>query len=111
MRASSFFISQIILLLLPSVSLASGLIHVEGQPGRQPIEIEHIEIKAEVRGLSATVSVKEVFVNTTNGDLEGTFLFPVPDGGAFGSFSMSMGNEMITGNLIDSEKAAKIYRE
>ncbi len=59
----------------------------------------------------ATTTVRQVFRNTNGWQLEGTYFFPLPDAAALSGFSMLMGGKMVAGEVLEKEKAAKIYRD
>lgn len=98
------------ILTFSTAAMGQGFVVVEGSAQTTPVEVRAISIQAEVTGLTAKVRVEEVFFNTTNRDLEGTFLLPVPEGSAFQSFSMDMEGSMVEGNLTDAKSAAETYR-
>jgi Ca-activated chloride channel family protein len=103
-------IAAFLLLLLTSTAQGQGFVLVEGAPENHPVQVESVSISAKVSGLTARVRVEEVLRNTTARDIEATFLFPVPEGSAFQSFAMSVGDQTVEGNLTDAGKAAEIYR-
>lgn len=105
--------------MFTSTAFASGFLVTKDKRETLPVEVDSINVRAVIAGLTAKVYVEEVFRNTTKRDLEGTFLFPVPKGSAMSHFSMSIEGESgavptitktIKGNLIDAGEAASIYR-
>jgi Ca-activated chloride channel family protein len=99
------------IIFCPAAAYATGFVTIEGFADNCPVFVENVTVYAKVSGLTAEISIEETLVNTTDKILEGNFLFPVPDGGAFRSFSMSMDNEMVEGKLCDAKAASEIYRK
>ncbi|MHC4955462.1 MAG: VIT and vWA domain-containing protein [Planctomycetota bacterium] len=58
----------------------------------------------------ARVEVVQVFHNPNPWQMEGIYLFPLPEGAAVADFTMSMGGKQITGEILDSNRAREIYR-
>ena len=57
----------------------------------------------------ARTRLRQVFRNPNSMTLEGTFMFPLPEGAAIGEFSMMMGGRMVAGEVLERDKAAAIY--
>ena len=47
-----------------------------------PLEVRSLAIDVEIRGRVATTRMDQVFWNPSDRELEGTYLFPLPDGAA-----------------------------
>jgi len=70
--------------------------------------IEH-RVKGVIEDQMARTQVVQVFSNPNPWQVEGVYLFPLPDGAAVGDFTMSMGGKQITGELLDSRRARDVY--
>ena len=99
------------LALAPLPASATGFVVTENPEDAADIHVSKLDVQARIDGGVATVSVRQVFRNTTDRDLEGHVLFPVPEGSAFGAFSMSVGEEQVEGLLLDRESAVSHYEE
>lgn len=56
-----------------------------------------------------TTKVELVFHNNFARDLEGTFLFPLPAEASVSEFALWMGNQRITGEVMEKDRARTIY--
>ena len=65
----------------------------------------------EIRDLAAVTRVNQTFGNPNSYEVEGTYLFPVPDGFQIDDFAMTVNGKQITGELLDADKARAIYQE
>ena len=81
------------------------------QPQPQYIQIKSHAVETVVEGQSATTTVTQVFYNPNNWQLEGTYMFPLPEEAAINDFQMTMEGKMVKGELLDADKARTIYRE
>lgn len=53
----------------------------------------------------------QVFIDNFYRDLEGTYIFPIPEDASISKFSMYMGNEEIKGKILDKNEARQIYED
>ena len=44
-------------------------------------------------------------------DIEGTYIFPVPEGASVSDFAMYIGDERVQGEILDSREARRIYED
>ena len=65
----------------------------------------------EIVGQVAKTSVDQVFINHFGRDIEGTYIFPVPEGASVSDFAMYIGNERVKGEILDSREARRIYED
>lgn len=66
-------------------------------------------VAVEIQDQVATTRVDQVFLNETGRDLEGTYLFPLPEDAIVTSFSMFVDGQQITGEVLTREEARRIY--
>lgn len=69
------------------------------------------DIKAEVSGQVARVTVTQAFRNTSDQWMEATYLYPLPDNGAVDTLKMVVGERIIIGRIKPREEAREIYEE
>jgi Ca-activated chloride channel family protein len=83
------------------------------EPHPQPkyIQIKSHAIETVIEGQTASTTVTQTFYNPNNWQLEGTYIFPLPEEAAISDFQMTMGGKMVKGELLDADKARNIYRE
>ncbi|MCC7491837.1 MAG: VWA domain-containing protein [Fimbriimonadaceae bacterium] len=108
------------LLLLTAGVLAQGVLLPEREiagtpwvvpPGTLPLACSRQQVTASLRDGAATVVVEQTFHNQFNHRLEGTFLFPLPEGAAVSDFAMSINGQLISAELLDAAKAKAVYEE
>ena len=86
---------------------------VNGQvnPALFPLESLSTQVKTNISGQTATTTIKQVFFNPTRRQLEGYFLFPVPKDVVISKFTMDINGVTHEAELLDAQKARKIYEE
>ncbi len=89
---------------------ASGLLVPENKQ-IPPLAVKYLRVDARIDTQVATTHVVQEFQNSTDGDLECTFIFPLPKGAAVQRFAMYIGGKRVEGELLEKEKAARIYEE
>jgi Ca-activated chloride channel family protein len=105
------------LLFLAELIKAGGIIIIEpknGNPtGRLPyiLEVKSIKVETSIKDQYAYTEIEEVFYNPSNMNLEGYFLFPVPKGSVIKDFSMDINGKKMQAELLDADKARKIYED
>ena len=113
MKKVSLIIS--LFLILSSKVWADGfIIPVSRYPDEPPppylsIKYHHVEIK--INNQVAQTTVDQVFKNDYPHDLEGTYIFPLPEDASISKFSMFIKGEEVKGEILDREKAKRIYEE
>src|SRR4051812_27823022 len=59
----------------------------------------------------AQTTLEQTFRNHTDRQLEATYVFPVPKGASVRRFSMWVDGKEVPGELVDADKARKIYTD
>lgn len=96
---------------------ADGFIIIDEPPPRMPdpepfpLEVKYHYVDVEIKGLTATTSIDQVFYNPTGYQLEGTYMFPVPENAVIRSFSMYINGKETRAELLDAERARTIYED
>jgi Ca-activated chloride channel family protein len=106
-------------LLWVRLVVADGLIVIDrpiALPGVRvptvtPLHVERHHVTVTIKDQVATTHVDQVFYNPSGQRLEGTYLFPLPDGGVIDQFSMDIEGKMVEAELLDADKARKIYED
>ncbi|MEZ5992757.1 MAG: VIT and VWA domain-containing protein [Planctomycetota bacterium] len=80
-------------------------------PRTQNIQIKSHKVDTVVEGQSATTTVTQTFYNPNSWQLEGTYMFPLPEEAAISDFRMTMNDKLVKGELLDADKARKIYTD
>jgi Ca-activated chloride channel family protein len=92
---------------------ADGFIIPDRRPGEPapPLSVKYHRVKVEIDGQVARTSVDQVFLNPTGRDIEGTYVFPVPEGASVSELAMFIGNERVKGEILESAEARRIYED
>ena len=81
------------------------------RPPERPMQVslQDHRVTARINGRVAEVTVEQTFRNHTGAQLEGTYLFPLPEGASVSQWSMTMFGRMVEGEIIEAKKAREIY--
>jgi Ca-activated chloride channel family protein len=90
-----------------------GFIIPNPRPGQAipPLSVKYHHVKVEIVNQVAKTSVDQVFINHFGRDIEGTYIFPVPEGASVSDFAMYVGSERVRGEILDSREAGRIYED
>jgi Ca-activated chloride channel family protein len=106
---------SLILTLLGSAPqiFADGFIIPQPRPGEviPPLTVKYHRVMVEIRDQAAKTSIDQVFVNNYDRDIEGIFIFPLPEKAAISEFAMYVGDKKIEGEILDSGQARRIYED
>jgi hypothetical protein len=75
------------------------------------LRLGSVHVKALQRGDMAELEVTHTFQNDSDSVLEGTFRFPLPDAALLTGLSMMIDGRPMEGELVEREKARKVYEE
>ena len=76
-----------------------------------PLEVREHHVSVSINGQVATTSIDQVFYNPSGQRLEGTYIFPIPEGAQIDKFLMEVNGKMTAAELLDAKKARSIYEE
>lgn len=94
--------------------LADGFIVVPAPnplPQPFPLEVVYHKVNVEINGQSSVTRIDQEFYNPSNYRLEGYYIFPVPKGAVINNFSMVINGKDTKAELLNSDKARKIYED
>ncbi|MDF1702614.1 MAG: VIT domain-containing protein, partial [Planctomycetota bacterium] len=74
-----------------------------------PVRLRRHTVNAKLDGQIAQVTVEQVFYSSSHQQLEGTYLFPLPEGAVVSDFAMTMAGKMVKGEVIEAKRARAIY--
>ena len=110
-----FFLTiPLILLALFGIAGADGFIiprPPHGVPHIPPLSIGYHRVNVTIEDQVAVTHVDQVFINHYHQDLEGTYIFPIPDGASISRFSMYAGQQKLEGRILTRDEARRIYEE
>jgi len=105
-------------LLLGSAGVvhADGVVIVEPPPGVPAPEapnlvVEYHRVSVGITDQVATTEVDQVFLNDTQYDLEGIYIFPLPEEAAISEFAMYVDGERWDGEILPRDEARAIYED
>ena len=108
----------LLLSALAQVAKADGLIIIDRPPHAipghfpfAPMEVSYHRVNVTIDDQVATTSVDQEFRNTSGARLEGTYMFPLPDGAAIDKFSMDIDGKEMEAELLPADKARAIYED
>ena len=106
--------SLLIILLISMKAFADGFIVIPNpRPLTNPFPLEVVYHKVDVKidGQSAVTKIDQSFYNPSNSQLEGLYIFPVPKGAVINNFTMIINGKETKAELLDADKARKIYED
>lgn len=78
-------------------------------PMPQPLAIERALVTVEIKNFVATTHVDQVFFNQYGHQIEGTYLFPLPEEAAISDFAMYVDGKRYAAELLERDEARRIY--
>ncbi|NOZ63817.1 MAG: VWA domain-containing protein [Caldiserica bacterium] len=98
-------------------AFADGVIIIDPPVRPHPVPIPHTlsvryhRVQVTIENNIATTTIDQIFKNDSNVDLEGTYIFPLPENAAITRFSMYIDGKKVSGEILDRERARKIYED
>ena len=117
-----FILILLICFALPANASADGIIIPEPpicDPGPCPpwpvpmtqLEIRYHNVSVEIEDQIAITRVDQVFYNPNDWQIEGTYLFPIPEDTAITSFNLWVDGEPVQGEILEAKIARQRYEE
>ncbi len=109
-------VAMVIALGVPLSVYADGIIVPRPDPGLpmpplRSLTIKYHRVTVTIEGQIATTHVDQVFLNETGHDLEGEYIFPVPESAAISSFAMWVDGQRLEAQVLDRDEAREIYED
>lgn len=84
-------------------------------PRPNPVLGQELQLMAEsarvdITGAVARTRLTQTFQNTTNNRIEGTYVFPLPEGAAVSGFAMTVNGKRTEAEILNGDKAREIYQ-
>jgi Ca-activated chloride channel family protein len=73
------------------------------------LSIKDYDVKVKITGQLATTTVEQVYQNSFPRMLEGTYLFPIPEGASISKFYLYVNGEEVPGEVLEANQARQIY--
>ncbi len=116
MRTLALWVAVVAALVIGAAdAVAHGLLVTGPGGGRTPptarssLSLREHTVEAELENQVASVKVRQVFRNHVGRQLEGTYLFPLPEGAVVSDFAMTMGGKLVKGEIIRADRARAVY--
>ncbi len=74
-----------------------------------PLAVKYHRVAVSIQAQLATTEIDQVFYNPNPADLEGTYIFPLPEDATVSKFSLFMNGTEVEAELLDAAKARQIY--
>ena len=97
-------------LMIVAVSANASGILIPKERNLPPLAIKSHRVSCEIKDQVAETHVTQVFTNSTNRDLEATFIFPLPAGASVSEFTLYINGKPTQAELLEKDEAAKIYQ-
>ena len=75
------------------------------------LAIKHLRVDITIKDGVANARIEQVFKNSTDRDLEATYVFPLPENASIADFAMYMNGKRMSGELVEKGKARQVYEE
>jgi Ca-activated chloride channel family protein len=75
------------------------------------LAIKYHRVQVTIENQIVTTHVDQVFRNDNDWQVEGTYIFPIPEGASIGEFILWMDNEPVKGKILTREEAREIYED
>lgn len=108
-------VSGLLILAGCSAAWGDGIMTVRPIPNLLPtpaaftVKYHHVDVA--IHDQAATTVIDQVFVNNNGVEVEGMYVFPIPEGASLADFAMWMDGEKVTGEILDAGEARRIYRD
>jgi len=103
------------LFLLAPEAHGNGIL-MTGSGARAPTDARQTQVRLQSHRVAvkitdqvAHVTVEQVFRSRARRQLEGTYVFPLPEGAVVSDFAMTMAGKMVKGEVIEARRARRIY--
>jgi Ca-activated chloride channel family protein len=100
-----------VLALAARAASAQEVVPWPHRPGIEPVSLVAQSLEASIRDQAARVTLQSTFHNPNAAVFEGTALFPLPAGAQVDAFTMTVDGKELGAELLDADKARKIYDE
>jgi len=104
-----------VLLAAAPPALADGVIIPDPPPVPMPepiwLTIRYHRVTVTIEDQVATTRIDQVFVNEYDWEVEGTYIFPLPEGATVSNFTMWVDGNPIEAEVLEADQARAIYED
>ncbi len=95
-----------------NTALPDGVIIIDRPiPTSMPLAIKYHRVKIDIDNQIAVTSIDQVFRNDYNVDLEGTYIFPLPEDSTITDFALYIDGKRVSGEILDKDRAREVYED
>lgn len=101
-------------LLAASAAADVGVIipsNVKDRPDPAILDLRQMQVDVRIDGQYARIRVLQIFRNRTANDVEGKYIFTLPDGGQVSDFAIWEDGTRIPGVIVERRRARQIYED
>nr|MBC7244003.1 VWA domain-containing protein [Chloroflexota bacterium] len=73
------------------------------------LAVKYHHVRVTIADQVAQTEIDQVFLNDSPYDLEGTYIFPLPEEAAISDFAMFVDGQRLAGKILDKEEARRTY--
>ncbi|MCI0495433.1 VWA domain-containing protein, partial [candidate division KSB1 bacterium] len=101
------------LILFGNIAFSQGFIIPRPIPPFEPAmpKLTEHKVNVEIIEQVSRVKVDQVFYNDSKQPIEGTYYFPLPKEASVSDFKMIVDGKVLSGELLDKDKARQIYED
>ncbi len=99
-------------------ALADGIIIPDPPPWPNPplleeswLTIRYHRVSVSIEDQIAVTRVEQEFLNEHDWEVEGTYIFPIPDGASISKFVIWVDGQAIEGKILPADEARRIYED
>ncbi|MFO8006429.1 MAG: VIT and VWA domain-containing protein [Candidatus Brocadiia bacterium] len=111
MRGKRTVLMAVVMMALACRAASATGILIPEEQKLPPLAVRSHRVHAQVRDGVAATRVEEVFHNSTDRQLEATFVFPLPKEAALTDFAMYVNGKRQGGEVVEAGKARRIYED
>src|SRR5438876_276585 len=104
------FLAAVALLAFAQAAQATGLL-IPTEKKLPPLAMLNHQVEVSIEDQVAVTKIEQTFRNHTDRQLEATYIFPVPKGASVREFAMWVDGAKVKGELVEADKARKIYTD
>ena len=97
-------------LLVAGQAFGSGIL-LPKDKSLPALAIKYQRVDIDIKDAVATARIEQVFKNSVDRDLEAVYIFPLPENAAIAEFAMYINGKRMHGELVEKDKARKIYQD
>ena len=107
-------LSVVFSFLMTGFAYADGVIVIPAPPRDRafiPLSRKYHHVEVDIDNQIATTKVDQVFINENDRELEGIYIFPIPEGASISGFTMYVDGKPVASEVLERKKARQIYED